>query len=215
MDWNNLLSKESITEKFLHKNIDPHKMGVEVLSDAMDDPTSLPDDIDAAPGDEDKKDEDFEEIEQQPEDGDQDDGDSEMDEGSSDEDTDSGDMDSDSSDDTNDAVTREIRNNPLDKANGIVLVVDSFSDLETKISNAIDKLSESPYVSHEQLGELRNLLVIVQKDKKSAALSTVNESLFRYEVSKKLFIRYVEKLIKSIDKKKSADNTTTKKKKEK
>lgn len=210
MNWNSLLNKEEPKDLKLHKNISAQKQfqrNSEALSDAMEDnPEKIPDNIDTPPGDEDNKDSDFQAIQDEPdENGDQNDGDSteeSSDDGDIDEEMDSLDGDSDSED----SSSKEIKNNPLEKVNGVMKVIDCFSELEEQIDEVLTKLTDNPNIVHKQLKELENLLEIVKKDKQSAALSSVHESMFRYMSSRELFKRYMELIIQILAKKKSAEN---------
>lgn len=214
MDWNSLLNKEDRKDLKLHKNISATKhsrRSLEVLSDAMDDnPEKIPEDIDSPPDGEEKEN-DFEAIEDEPdENGDQGDGDSTEDPSSGD-DGDTGSMDdggdsSDSGGDSDSGSSKEIKNNPLEKVNGTMKVIDCFTELEGQIDEVLTKLTNNPYIVHKQTKELENLLEIVRKDKQSAALSSVSESMFRYMSSRELFKRYMELIIQIVAKKKSADN---------
>ena len=213
MNWNTLLNKEDRKDLKLHKNIMATKhsqRGLEVLSDAMDDnPEKIPEDIDSPPEGEEKEN-DFEAIEDEPdEDGNQDSGDSTEDPSGGDDDTgdsDSGMDSSDSDGDSDSGSSKEIKNNPLEKVNGTMKVIDCFTELEEQIDEVLTKLTNTPYIVHKQTKELENLLEIVRKDKQAAALSSVSESMFRYMSSRELFKRYMELIIQIITKKKSTEN---------
>lgn len=213
MNWNTLLNKEDRKDLKLHKNIMATKhsqRSLEVLSDAMDDnPEKIPEDIDSPPEGEEKEN-DFEAIEGEPdEDGNQDSGDSTEDPSGGDDDTgdsDSGMDSSDSGGDSDSGSSKEIKNNPLEKVNGTMKVIDCFTELEGQIDEVLTKLTNTPYIVHKQTKELENLLEIVRKDKQAAALSSVSESMFRYMSSRELFKRYMELIIQIITKKKSTEN---------
>ena len=209
MDWNNLLNKEDRKDLKLHKNITAKKKfqrNLEALADAMEDnPDKIPDNIDS-PENGDEKETDFQAIEDEPdEDGNPESGDS-TEESSDDGDIDE-EMDSSDGDGTDEyGSSKEIKNNPLEKVNGTMKVIDCFTELEEQIEEVLEKLTDSPYVVHKQIKELENLLEIVRKDKQIAALSSVSESMFRYMSSRELFKRYMELIIQIVAKKKSMDN---------
>ena len=216
MNWYSLLNKEEPKDLKLHKNItarNQFQRDSEALSDAMEDnPEEIPDNIDSPQGSDDK-DSDFQAIQDEPdEDGNQDNGDTTEETSSDDMDEEMDSLDGDS--DSGDSSSKEIKNNPLEKVNGTMKVIDCFSELEEQIDEVLTKLTDNPNIVHKQFKELENLLEIVRKDKQSAALSSVHESMFRYMSSRELFKRYMELIIQILTKKKSTENDMYKKDKE-
>lgn len=209
MNWNKL--NELSTESILHMNIsnDDKAKSTELLSDALeDDPSKPPEDINNPPGDEDSGNLDAIEGESGGDDSGEGDSGSEGGEGGEGEGSDT--SDSSSSDDSSDAdndSTSEIRNNPLDKFNGRIYLIDSYSELENKLIKYIEKFSNIDDIPSGAIKELNDLLDIVKKDKESVSISPLNESILQYNITSKLVIIAIKKILSILESKsESKDN---------
>lgn len=203
MNWDkiNKLSTESI----LHMNIndDNKAKSTELLSDAMeDDPSKPPEDINNPPGDEEEGNLDGIEGESGGNDSNGGDSGSDGEEGGGEESSDTSDSSSsdDSSDSENDS-TSEIRNNPLDKFNGRIYLMSSYSDLESKLVKYIKKFSNIDYIPSRAIQELNNLLEIIKKDKEAVSISPLNESILQYNITSRMVIMAIKKILSIIENK--------------
>lgn len=205
MKWKNLKNNKirRSNENLLHNNIFEAKDGksMEVLADAMDDDASkVPDNVDSPPSsNEDDEQNDFSALEEEGEDGA---GSNENETEGSDSFGESEDSSSDSSDDSfgssgdEENKPKEIKNNPLSNYHGNLKIIKSFTELSTRVENIKNTINSSEIkVSKKNIGKLDELIDIIDKDKKSAALSTVHENILRLELDKKILKELLIKIV--------------------